>query len=269
MRTHRLICDDIFCTCIKLNFSQNETFIFKESVLIFCRGTKNTLWEGGVHGVGFIHSRLLNVHHTQTNNLCHVTDWLPTLYSAAGGNVADLGEIDGDNLWDMLKNDGPNVRAELLHNIDPHSNFSAIRVGEYKLIQGDISGGRNDGWYPCNPPTKNQNFSKPNSHHDNHSLAKIPSKTKAFNRNTPYVIECGPASTDPRAVCDPSAAPCLFRIPLDPCEVNNIAWSNPDIVMMLQKILSVYAASAVEPVNQPPDKNADPALQGGAWGPWQ
>ncbi|KAH3868736.1 arylsulfatase B-like isoform X2 [Dreissena polymorpha] len=239
------------------------------------RGTKNTLWEGGVHGVGFVHSRLLNVNHTQTHNLVHVSDWLPTLYGAAGGDVADLGNIDGVNLWDMLKNSGPNVRSEVLHNIDPRSNFSAISVDDYKLIQGDISGGRNDGWYPCNPPSENQNFWKPNAqnfHNSDESLAEIPAetrKTRAHNRHTPYVIDCGPASTDPTAVCDPSTAPCLFHIPSDPCEFNNIAQSNPGIVRVLQKALSVYAATAVEPVNRPPDKNANPTLHGGVWGPWQ
>ena len=39
------------------------------------------------------------------SSLIHVTDWLPTLYTAAGGDVADLPEdIDGVNQWPSLAN---------------------------------------------------------------------------------------------------------------------------------------------------------------------
>ena len=36
-------------------------------------------------------------------SLIHVTDWLPTLYAAAGGDLAELPEgIDGVNQWPSL-----------------------------------------------------------------------------------------------------------------------------------------------------------------------
>ncbi len=31
-----------------------------------------------------------------------MTDWLPTLYSAAGGNSTDLGELDGVDQWEAI-----------------------------------------------------------------------------------------------------------------------------------------------------------------------
>lgn len=51
------------------------------------RGVKNTLWEGGVRGAGLVFSPLISKPIRAANQLMHITDWLPTLYSAAGGNT--------------------------------------------------------------------------------------------------------------------------------------------------------------------------------------
>lgn len=48
------------------------------------KGIKGTLWEGGVRGAGFIWSPLINQSPRIMNELMHITDWLPTLYAAAG-----------------------------------------------------------------------------------------------------------------------------------------------------------------------------------------
>lgn len=51
------------------------------------RGVKNTLWEGGVRGAALLWSPLLQTRHRVANQTMHISDWLPTLYHAAGGNV--------------------------------------------------------------------------------------------------------------------------------------------------------------------------------------
>lgn len=51
------------------------------------RGVKNTLWEGGVRGAGLIWSGRLSKANRVANQTMHISDWLPTLYSAAGGNT--------------------------------------------------------------------------------------------------------------------------------------------------------------------------------------
>nr|CAD7413544.1 unnamed protein product [Timema poppensis] len=48
------------------------------------RGLKDTLWEGGVRVPGFIWSPLLQQTPRVSNQVMHITDWLPTLYTAAG-----------------------------------------------------------------------------------------------------------------------------------------------------------------------------------------
>lgn len=50
------------------------------------RGVKNTLLEGGVRGAGLIWSPLLGNTSRVANQTMHISDWLPTLYRAAGGD---------------------------------------------------------------------------------------------------------------------------------------------------------------------------------------
>ena len=48
------------------------------------RGNKATLWEGGTRGAAFIHGSMLSSPGSSSSALIHVTDWLPTILSAAG-----------------------------------------------------------------------------------------------------------------------------------------------------------------------------------------
>lgn len=48
---------------------------------------KESPWEGGVRGVAAVWSPLLNKTQRVSNQLMHVSDWLPTFYSAAGRQI--------------------------------------------------------------------------------------------------------------------------------------------------------------------------------------
>lgn len=70
----------------------------------------------------------------------HVSDWLPTLYSAAGGDIRDLGpDLDGMDMWEALVNDLPSERKLVLHNIDDIYGNSAITIEGWKLVQGSLA----------------------------------------------------------------------------------------------------------------------------------
>lgn len=97
---------------------------------------KYTLYEGGVRGVAALWSPRLQKAARVCNNLIHVTDWLPTLYSAAGGDLKDLGEIDGIDQWRMLRDGQPGSRERLLLNIDEVSRTEGAIYNRFKLLRG-------------------------------------------------------------------------------------------------------------------------------------
>jgi arylsulfatase B len=64
------------------------------------RGVKDTLWEGGVRGSAFLWSPLLKNVSRVSNQMMHISDWVPTLLSASGlknteisgtGRISSLG----------------------------------------------------------------------------------------------------------------------------------------------------------------------------------
>ena len=90
-----------------------------------------------MRGVAAIWSSRLHRSANVSNNLIHVTDWLPTLYSAAGGNVSDLGDIDGVDHWPFFsKKDLSPPRHTLLLNIDEVGKTEGAIHRQYKLVRG-------------------------------------------------------------------------------------------------------------------------------------
>lgn len=246
------------------------------------RGLKATLWEGGVRGVGFIHSPLLKTKSYVAEQLIHVCDWMPTLFRAAGGDPSTLKNSDGLDLWEMLSNNAKAIRTEVLHNIDPKEKKGAIRVGDYKLLVGGINM-NHDGWYP---PWQVEEDSK--THHvdfikkfnkrsigntfEIEQFENIPESmslgTSGMSLGTPVKVKCGVKPANASTNCEPLKAACLYHIPSDPCEFNNIALQNKDTVQKLLDRLNEYANTMVPPLNKPQDPAGNPQNNNGAWVPW-
>ncbi|KAK7478758.1 hypothetical protein BaRGS_00029969 [Batillaria attramentaria] len=201
------------------------------------RGWKLSLWEGGLRGVGFVHSPLLQKPGSVNHELIHVSDWFPTLIRVAGGSLNGTKPLDG-----VDHSGAASQRKEILHNIDPlykpkgdslypdifdTRTRAAIRVGEYKLITGDPSNGS---WIP--PPSSN--LYVPKTNHD-----------------------------------APTKNVWLFNLQSDPYEEVDLADERPDIVKQLLQRLAYYNSTAVPAVYPSADPQCDPKLHGGFWGPWQ
>ena len=211
------------------------------------RGVKAHLWEGGVRGVGFVHSNLIKEPGRVSNDLLHITDWLPTFYTLAGGNTSYF-KLDGYNVWDTLSNAAKSPRGEVLLNIDPmfYKN-AALRVGDYKIISGE--GGYWSGWFP--PPDVDINAEHAN---------------KPMND---AVLKCGPKPENVTLDCTAKHGPCLFNIKNDPCEYKDLSKDLPEVFNALLDRLDGYRGSMIKPRNNfTDDPLSNPKLHGGSWEPW-
>ncbi|XP_071094086.1 arylsulfatase B-like [Haliotis cracherodii] len=122
------------------------------------RGGKVTVYEGGTRAAAFMHGSGLQKTGTVFDGMIHAVDWLPTLTAAAGGTPVT--DRDGINLWPSLSRASPSPRTEVVYNYDSHpfpeEGHAAIRVGDYKLIDGYP--GLYPGWYKPEQVTSELNI---------------------------------------------------------------------------------------------------------------
>ncbi|XP_053404319.1 arylsulfatase J-like isoform X2 [Mercenaria mercenaria] len=136
--------------------TDNGGKINKGSSNLPLRGGKGMLYEGGIRAVGFVHSMLLDekVKGSISKELMHVTDWFPTLVKLAGGNLNGTNPLDGFDQWETIRYGMQSTRSEILHDILPKDGSkvdpvndnilnatkrSSIRIGDWKLMTGDVS----------------------------------------------------------------------------------------------------------------------------------
>ena len=90
------------------------------------RGGKGTFLEGGVRGVTFVNSPLLQKTGYTNTNLHHVTDWYATFQRLAHDNTQKHDKIqlpiDGVNIWRSI-NDNIPCRDEILLNLKDSSKY--------------------------------------------------------------------------------------------------------------------------------------------------
>ncbi|XP_043286071.1 arylsulfatase B isoform X2 [Venturia canescens] len=236
------------------------------------RGVKNTLWEGGVRGVGVVWSPKIGQPGRVSNQLFHITDWLPTLLSAAeepeetiSSTISSM-NLDGMNLWKALKDDATSPRQSVLHNIDDAFHNAAITKNGWKLLRGITYSGAWDRWYE--------------SSEANYTYVEVDviestagrSLTSAGSILTPEIIRklrfdatLNCEAPKIRNVCRPTEEDCLFNVSLDPCEFNNVAKENPEMVRLLGEELKKWNATAIKPSNKPLDPKGNPKLWNYTW----
>jgi len=217
------------------------------------RGSKQTLWEGGIKAVGFVHGNMLKLTSENATNhgLMHISDWYPTLLSATQCPLMNGTQpLDGVDQWKTISENAKTTRTEILHNIDPmYSSFdqtkdtetirmgfdtsvhAAIRVGDWKLLTGDQGF---DDW--VKPPEWDIPVTLKNKHQTNEQVNE-------------KLIQ-------------------LYNVKEDPSERKEISALYPAIVDELLLKLAEYNSTSV-PVQFPRrDFNADPKYHQNFWQPW-
>jgi len=217
------------------------------------RGLKNTLWEGGIRGIGSI--KVPRTMPGVRTELMHVSDVFPTLvdFTQCPVSSRDWEKLDGSSQSEMLKFNAKSAIDHYLINIDPHSinrhaaddrkwksKFdvrvqSGLRWNNWKLLTGnpEPNGYPSGNIYPPEWPQKS-----------GESGAKTVAARSARNVH-------------------------LFDIDADPMELNELSDFHPQVVETMLEMLAIFNETAV-PVLKPgkADPNADPALNDGFWQPW-
>lgn len=262
------------------------------------RGVKDSGWDGSLRNVAAIWSPLIKKSQRVSNHLMHVSDWLPTFYSAAGLNKSELPAMDGVDMWKTISEGAKNPRTELLHNIDDLYPYGALRQGDWKYLYGSTSKGKADGWYGTSGKQESYHYDEDlilsssaanafagiityqqikekndnQHHHDFNFTINILDKEKIQSIRESAVVKCKKVNLeeqDPTTVCKPMESPCLFNIIEDPCEMINLAISRPMVVANMEQTMMKYRKSAKPIINVPRDPNADPIKWNNTWTNWQ
>ena len=149
--------DKIFVniSIIKVVDALKAAGIYENSVIVFTtdnggaadkssnfpfRDRKESLYEGGVRGVGWVHSPLLCRTGYENNRMMFITDWFNTLLSIAGLESLLPASLDSINMWKSISRNSGSSREEIIFNLDQDNYWrtwsAAIRVGRFKLIWG-------------------------------------------------------------------------------------------------------------------------------------
>uniref|UniRef100_A0A3P9M9B4 Arylsulfatase B n=1 Tax=Oryzias latipes TaxID=8090 RepID=A0A3P9M9B4_ORYLA len=221
------------------------------------RGRKWTLWEGGIRGVGFVSSPLLENPGTVNNELMHISDWLPTLVRLAGGSTSGTKPLDGFNMWNTISKGFASPRLELLHNIDTLYEDTSPCPGKQQQLTL-AQGFRGETWARS---SFNVSIHAAIRYLNWKLLTGYPGCPTWFPRPEHNTSESSSTSVDPLKPV------MLFDIQKDPEERNEVSAQFPAVVDYLLTRLQSHLKNSL-PINFPDDDpRCDPGPSG-AWGPW-
>jgi len=176
----------------------------------------------------------------------HAVDWFPTILEATSTSYSDP-QQDGMSQWQAINSRAPAKREEIIYNLDYHplpvQGRAAIRVGDYKLIDGF--------------PGLFRDWVKPDTVEEREPFMD-------YFDSSHYVSfdELGPV------LPNITVFKYLFNLKEDPTEHNNLYGKLPEVVKKLEDRLAEVKAKNYVPPNWPAgDPNSNPNNYGGAWTP--
>eukprot|EP00041_Stephanoeca_diplocostata_P002344 m.25893 g.25893 ORF g.25893 m.25893 type:complete len:553 (-) comp13226_c0_seq8:1291-2949(-) len=233
------------------------------------RGSKGTLFEGGIRQASFAWGAMLSdtVRGTTYHGALHLVDFYPTFLSIATGGhwVPPEGEIlDGVDNWDAISTGASSARQETLLNA--YGDSGGIRVGDYVLLYNCKS----DDWYA--PPGSYSTNSNGVSVADTSKLISDYLQENGFPTPDAAYGVAG-AGNDMEAEKNDdngNGGYMLFDLATDPYEYTDLSSTYPDLVTELADLLNVYISEQVDS-SYDSDKYNDAssmAAATGYWGPW-
>ncbi|XP_063824164.1 arylsulfatase B-like isoform X2 [Ostrinia nubilalis] len=236
------------------------------------RGLKETAWEGAVRVPAYIwHSSFKP---RIWDGLMHITDWLPTLTTAAGGEFN--GKIDGINQWDSIVQDGESSRRDVLLTLEDNdlNRFASYRAGDYKIVIGNVTGMNNDyygekfiinkkalpAYYPALKSCEVARVFE--------RMGIVLDYNEVLSMRNATVIKQEDKVKD-RTLCVPTPRRgCLFNVRRDPIESHDL-WDKEHkvAVTLTKRVLGLWAMQDKRgPTNI--QVQADPANFDYVWTPW-
>jgi hypothetical protein len=252
------------------------------------RGTKGTLFDGGVRGVGVVAGGAVPTSRQGLvlDGMLHVSDWYHTILSYAQHhhNASTTEAVmdppfllgDGMDVWGYLQGlAASSPRTEVLHEAHPHNSTDGVGNALRAVLDGvqwkvvlrtgrawpgnSTNVGTSDGWYggldSTDPAT------------DGYIL---PINTTSQN----WTVRCGkPPATgvfqnfacegSRGAGADSSSKACLFNMKADPCEFVDRSADQPAVLKHMLARLDDYRATAVygPTATHNPDGLGCPAVQ--------
>ncbi|CAG2179296.1 unnamed protein product [Oppiella nova] len=193
--------------------------------------------------------------------------------------MADERDIYGRSQWSALSNNDRPVRQQLIYNVNPVYDVSAIRWHDWKLMQNSplaLTAYRSAPVaYSTNASTKGQSFKRRQTMDrvscKSYDVLSRMDRAPDYEALSDAVVECGPTpvATDAANDC-PKGQLCLYNLRHDPCEYHNlIAETDPEFVRFLWNKLVTFNGTSVPPLSLVPlDPRADPSLHNNRWTNW-
>ncbi|KAL6953787.1 N-acetylgalactosamine-4-sulfatase, partial [Sarracenia purpurea var. burkii] len=202
----------------------------------------------GVRGAAAIWSPLFARRNYVSDELFHITDWLPTFVSAAGGDSGAIENIDGINQWNLLT--GKQQKSIGTYEPSFADNYAGAS-GRGETPPYDINS-------VLTSPTNrliNRDSITGDKFLEIRAQAKLDPKCQLRISTT--------SNLDTKCLRD-----CLYDLETDPCEFENKAVENPEVVTKLRNRLTYYENITMSQQRPIADVNADPSRWGGYWSPW-
>ncbi|KAL3272013.1 hypothetical protein HHI36_022479 [Cryptolaemus montrouzieri] len=245
------------------------------------RGGKLSLHEGGIRNAAALYSPLLKMKSYVYDGLLHITDWIPTLYSLAGGDIYSLKDMDGFDQWQSISENKSSNREEILANIDEVQGYSAIigDAGRYKLVNGTTSSGLFDVYGPALKDNIDYNIPAILNSPVNKAIRQLDTSTKYLSPESIQNLRQISSKLIENNKCKNSKNRenveickgfCLFDLLEDPCETENLIEdeTKQEIVSGLKARISEFWKQLIPQTNKPVDVNSDPAKYNGTWCTW-